>query len=172
QTTGMPASVSASGPSSSPCLTASWSGVYGSLTTWASGSGASPRPRVRFAYRMWKPPDPSPRSRDWTLTSTSSPSAAGPVSRGNARHGSPSTSRRTHPSFRSTTDVTVPRRRLSATAALGGRCARGVHERECDVDHALEVGDADLLGRGVDVRHPIREVEASETPLVEDVCVR
>ncbi len=44
-----------------------------------------------------KPPEPSPSSRACMLTSTSSPSATGPVRRGYATHGSPSTSRRTRP---------------------------------------------------------------------------
>ena len=97
QTTGMPSSRSASSPSSSANRVAACTGVYGSVMTWAPGSGVEPRPRVRFAYRTSKPPEPSPSSRACVLTSTSSPSATGPVRRGYAMQGSPSTSRRTRP---------------------------------------------------------------------------
>ena len=48
---------------------------------------------------------------------------------------------------------------------------RGVDQREGDVDHPLEVVDRDLLVGRVDVRHPVREVDALEAALVEDVRV-
>src|SRR5438128_824363 len=48
---------------------------------------------------------------------------------------------------------------------------RGLDEREGDVDHALEVLDRDALVRGVDVGHPVREVDAAQAAVVEDVRV-
>src|SRR5438067_5121711 len=115
---------------------------------------------------MSKPPEPSASARAWTFTRTSSPSATGPVSRGYATHGSPSTSIRAKPSCRSTTAVTRPRRRLSIQRA------RDVHEPERDIDHPLEVVDGDPLIRSVDVLHAVREVETAQAALVEDVRVR
>ena len=47
----------------------------------------------------------------------------------------------------------------------------GVHERERDVDHRLEIGDRDVLVGRVDLGHPVREVDALEAALVEDVRV-
>src|SRR6266542_6367503 len=113
---------------------------------------------------MSKPPDPSPSSRAWTLTTTSSPSSTGPVSRGYAMHGTPSTSKRTSSGIRSTTALTQPRRRLSAIA-------RGVDQAERDLDHRLQIVDGDPLGRRVDVDHAVREVDALEAAFVEDVRV-
>ena len=46
-----------------------------------------------------------------------------------------------------------------------------VDQRQRDVDHPLEVGDGDPLGRRVDVDHPVREVDAREAALVEHVGV-
>ena len=40
--------------------------------------------------------------------------------------------------------------------------ARDVDQREGHVDHALEVVDRDVLVRRVDVRHPVREVDAGQ----------
>src|SRR5207245_1316567 len=110
-------------------------------------SAGSSNPRVRLAWRTSNPPEPSPRARAWTLTTTSSPSATGPVSRGYATQGAPSTSRRTRPSNRSPTAVTRPRRRLRVTT-------RRVHERQRHLDHPVQVVDGDLLVGRVDVRHP------------------
>src|SRR5687768_18248723 len=115
---------------------------------------------------MSNPPEPSSSSRAWTLTRTSSPNSTGPVVRGYETHGSPSTSIRSSPSRRSTTAVTVPRRRLS-----GIRLARDVDEREGHVDHSLEIRGGDVLVGRVDLGHPVREVHASEAALVEDVGV-
>src|SRR5918992_1867441 len=78
--------------------------------------------------------------------------------------GEPSTSRRARPSCRSSTAVTVPRRRLSGMA-------RAFRQRQGDLDHLLEVVDGDLLVGGVDVRHPVREIQALQAALVEDVGV-
>ena len=78
-TTGIPASDSASA-TSSPCDTAFCSDVYGSVITWAPGSGSSPRPRVRFTCRTSKPPLPSSSSRACTFTTTSSPTRPAPSS--------------------------------------------------------------------------------------------
>ena len=91
--------------------TAAWSGVYGSVITCAPGSASRSSPRVRFAWSTSNPPEPSPSSRAWTLTSTSSPSSTGPVSRGYATHGSPSTSIRARPP--------APRRSPSPCPAAG-----------------------------------------------------
>src|SRR5215212_1781869 len=128
--------------------------------TWAPSSARSSRPRVRFAYRTSKPPDPSPSARACTLTTTSSPTSTSPVVRGYATHGDPSTSRRTRSSSRSVTAVTRPR--LSES---------GIEERQRHVDHRLEVGDGDVLGRRVDLGHSVREVDALEAALVEDVRI-
>src|SRR5215212_1732283 len=95
---------------------------------------------------------------------TSSPSATGPVSSGYATHGTPSTSQRTRSSCRSAIPVTVPRRRLTGIAS-------GLHERERDIDHPLEVGDRDPLVRRMDVRHSVGEIDALQPALVEDVGV-
>src|SRR5205085_3376009 len=114
---------------------------------------------------MSKPPEPSASSRAWTFTRTSSPSATGPVSRGYATHGAPSTSRRASPSCRSTTAVTRPRRRLS----IG--FARNVDECKRHVHHAFEILDSDALVWRVDVLHPVREVQTAQSTFVEDVRV-
>src|SRR5581483_9668010 len=98
--------------------------------------------------------------RACTLTSTSSSSATGPVSGGYATHTTPSTSSRTSPSCRSRIAVTRPR--LSDS---------GIDQRQRHVDHALEVVDRDPLVRRVDVDHAVREVDALEAALVEDVRV-
>src|SRR6266487_568936 len=132
--------------------------------TCAPRGAARSRPRVRLTWRTSKPPEPRPSSRPWTLTTTSSPSATEPVSAGKATHASPSTSQRTRPSCSSAIAVTVPRRRLSAIA-------RDLHERERDVNHPLEVGDRDPLVGRVDVRHPVREVEALQAALIEDIRI-
>src|SRR6266566_7510961 len=132
--------------------------------TCAPRGAARSRPRVRLTWRTSKPPEPRPSSRPWTLTTTSSPSATAPVRAGKATHASPSTSQRTRASCCSAIAVTVPRRRLSAIA-------RDLHERECHVDHPFEVRNRDPLVRGVDVGHPVREVQALQASLVEDVCV-
>src|SRR5919109_4405004 len=78
-------------------------------------------------------------------------------------HGTPSTSIRASPSCRSSTAVTAPRRRLSGTRLL--------EQGQGDVDHALQVGDGDVLLRCVDLGHAVREVEAGEPADVEDVRV-
>ncbi len=41
----------------------------------------------------------------------------------------------------------------------------GIAERERHLDHRLEVGDGDVLVGGVDLRHPVREVEAAAAAL-------
>src|SRR5215212_2617847 len=128
--------------------------------TWAPSSARSSRPRVRFAYRTSKPPDPSPSARACTLTTTSSPTSTSPVVRGYATHGEPSTSSRTRSPRCSVTAVTCPR--LSES---------GIEERERHVDHRFEIGDRDVLVRRVDLGHPVREVDALEAALVEDVGV-
>src|SRR4051794_25629259 len=97
------------------------------------------------------------------MTSTSSPSATGPVRRGYAMHGAPSTSSRARPSARETTAVTRPRLSVSI--------AGDVEERERDLDHPLEVVDRDALVRRMDVLHAVREIEARQAALVEDVRV-
>src|SRR4029453_13172879 len=146
-TTGTPPSVSASSPDSSACTHAACAGVYGSFITCAPSTAANPTPRVRFACSTSNPPDPSDSARAWSFTSTSSSTATGPVSRGYAMQGSPSTSRRTSPSCRSRIAVTRPR--LSPS---------GIDQRKRDVDHRVDVGDRDVLVGGVDVRHPVRGV--------------
>src|SRR3954469_16665881 len=78
-------------------------------------------------------------------------------------HGAPSTSSRARPSTRETPAVTPPRLRVSI--------AGDVEERERDLDHPLEVVDRDPLVRRVDVLHAVREIEAREAALVEDVRV-
>src|SRR5207244_10188025 len=108
-----------------------------------------------------KPPEPSSSSRACTFTITSSPSATGPVSRGYAMHAVPSTSSRTRPSCRSSTAVTVPR--LSES---------GIDQRQRHVDHRLEVRDGDSLVGRVNVRHPVREVQALQPAFIEHVRVR
>src|SRR6478736_3411684 len=160
----MPSSCGVSERSSSTCRAANCSGVYGSFMTCAPGSAGKPSPRVKFTYSTSNPPEPSPRSRACVLTTTSSPSATGPVSCGYATQARPSTSTRASPSCRSCTAVTTPRRRLSGT--------RFLEERERDVHHRLEVGDRDVLVRAVDVRHPVREIDAGEAAQDEDVRVR
>src|SRR5258708_1327537 len=47
----------------------------------------------------------------------------------------------------------------------------GGEERECDLDHRLDVRDGDVLVRRVDLGHPVRQVDALEAALVEDVRV-
>src|SRR6266566_4429752 len=127
--------------------------------TCAPRGAARSRPRVRLTWRTSKPPEPRRSSRPWTLTTTSSPSATAPVRAGKATHASPSTSQRTRPSCSSAIAVTVPRRRLSAIA------------RDLHVNHPLEVRDRDPLVGRVDVRHPVREVEALQAALIEDVRI-
>src|SRR5919197_981738 len=78
-------------------------------------------------------------------------------------HGTPSTSIRANPSARDVTALTRPRLSVSIP--------RDVDQRERDLDQALEVVDGDALVCGVDVLHPVREVETGETALVEDVRV-
>src|SRR5438094_7376758 len=109
---------------------------------------------------MSKPPDPRPSSWACVFTITSSPSATGPVNRGYATHATPSTSSRTSPSCRSSTAVTTPR--LSES---------GIDQRQRYVDHRLEVRDGDPLVGRMDVHHPVREVQALQAALVEDVRV-
>src|SRR6185503_12433700 len=111
------------------------------------------------------PPEPSSSSRAWTFTSTSSPTSTGPVSDGYATHGAPSTSSRTRLSCCSRIAETWPRRRLSGIPG-------GVDERERHLDHLVQVGDRDPLVGRVDVGHSVREVDALQAPLVEDVGVR
>jgi hypothetical protein len=48
----------------------------------------------------------------------------------------------------------------------------GIDESQRHVDHPLQVRDGDPLVRGVDVDHAVREVQALEAALVEDVRVR
>src|SRR5581483_2104228 len=107
--------------------------------------------------------EPSWRSRACVFTTTSSPSATGPVSVGYATHGTPSTSSRARPSWRSAIAVTTPRRRLSGTRLL--------EQRQSHLDHPLQVVDGDVLLRAVDVGHAVREVDAGEPAQVEDVRV-
>ena len=76
---------------------ATGAGVYGSFIDVSAGLRGRSRPRVRFTYSTSKPPDPSSSSRACVLTITSSPSATGPVSRGYATQGRPSTSTRERP---------------------------------------------------------------------------
>src|SRR2546425_5535669 len=71
---------------------------------------------------------------------------------------------RASPSSRETTAVTSPRLSVSI--------ARDVHQRERHLDHPLEVLDRDALVGRVDVLHAVRQVEAGEPALVEDVRVR
>src|SRR5919199_3171648 len=78
--------------------------------------------------------------------------------------GAPSTAQRTSPSCRSVIAVTMPRRRLSAIA-------RDLDERQRHVHHPFEVLDRDALVGRVDVDHPVREIDALETALIEDVRV-
>src|SRR2546423_13334216 len=131
--------------------------------TCAPSSAGRPRPRVTFTCSTSKPPDPSSSSRACTLTITSSPSETGPVRRGYATQGTPSTSMRANPSARDTIAVTRPRLSVSIP--------RDVDERERDLDHSLQVLDRDPFVRRVDVLHPVREVQAGEPALVEDVRV-
>src|SRR5438552_15057308 len=70
---------------------------------------------------------------------------------------------RARPSTRDTTAVIRPRLSVSISG--------DIDEREGDLDHALEVADGDPFVRGVDVLHPVREVQAGETALVEDVGI-
>src|SRR4029079_12003065 len=162
-TRGIPDSVDGSVRPSSPWRTADWPGVYGSFTTCAPGSAGRSRPRVRFTYSTSKPPDPSPSSRACVFTITSSPSSTGPVSRRYATQGRPSTSTRESPSTLSTTEVTHP--------GLSVSISSDVDEGERHLDHALEVLDGDPLVGGVDVLHPVREIEAGEAALVEDIRI-
>ncbi len=85
-------------PASSTWLAANWIGVYGSFITWAP----SLRWEAEAAREVDRRGRRSRRSRGrgrsaCVLTTTSSPSATGPVSRGYATHGRPSTSSRTSP---------------------------------------------------------------------------
>src|SRR4051812_36608901 len=96
---------------------------------------------------MLNPPEPRPSARAWTFTRTSSPSATGPVRSAKTTHGTPSTSQC------SGSKTLVTRPRLSES---------GIEQRERHVDHRVEVGDGDVLGRCVDVGHPVREVDALE----------
>src|SRR6476620_11726716 len=61
-----------------------------------------------------------------------------------------------------------PSLRLSGILNLASR----LDERERHLDHLLQVGNRDPLFRRVDVRHPVREVDALEATFVEDVRVR
>src|SRR5690348_3229611 len=131
--------------------------------TCAPASDGSSSPRVMLTYRTSNPPEPSSSARASTFTRTSSPSATGPVRRGYATHGTPSTSTRASPSARETTAVMRPRLTLSI--------ARDVEKSERHFDHALEILDGDALVRRVNVLHAVREVEARKPAFVEDVCV-
>src|SRR6476661_5868304 len=113
---------------------------------------------------MSKPPVPSSNSRACVLTITSSPSATGPVRLGYATQRTPSTSIRERPSTRSTTAVTRPRLSVSI--------ASGRDEREGHFDHPLEICDGDAFVGRVDVLHAVRQIEAREASLVEDVRIR
>ncbi len=63
------------------------------------------------------------------------------------------------------------RRRCSlARVCLGP--ARGLDERERDLDHRIQVVHGDVLVGRVDLHHPVREVHAREATGVEDVRVR
>src|SRR5205823_10880712 len=66
--------------------------------------------------------------------------------------------------------VTASSRPCQTVSAASG-CTRTLDERDGDVDHRLEVGDRDPLVGGVDVGHPVGEVHAAETALVERVRV-
>src|SRR6478672_1775793 len=112
---------------------------------------------------MSKPPVPSSSSRARVLTITSSPSATGPVSRGYATHGRPSTSSRDRPSTRSTTAVIRPRLSVSISS--------GIDQRKRYFHHPLEVCHGDALVGRVNVLHAVRQVETRQSPLVEDVRV-
>src|SRR6266568_8610047 len=70
---------------------------------------------------------------------------------------------RASPSTRDTTAVTRPRLSVSISG--------DIDERERHLDHALEVVDGDAFVRGVDVLHPVREVQAGEAALVEHVGI-
>src|SRR6476646_2811988 len=113
---------------------------------------------------MSKPPVPSSNSRACGLTIPSSPSATAPVSRGSAPQRTPSTSIRERPSTRSTTAVTRPR--LSVSIASGD------DEREAHFHHLLEVCDGDALVGRVYVLQAVRQIEAREPALVQDVRIR
>ena len=77
-------------------------------------------------------------------------------------HGTPSTSiARALVALDDRGDAAAPKRSI----------ASGVDQRERHVDHPLEVVDGDPLVGRVDVLHPVREVEAREPALVEDVRV-
>src|SRR4051812_46779292 len=76
-------------------------------------------------------------------------------------HATPSTSSRTSSSCSSAIAVTMPR--LSES---------GIDQRERHVDHRLEICNGDPLVGRVDVDHPVREIEALQPALVEDVGVR
>ena len=165
QTTGMPAErLRRARRPPRACRTAACTGVYGSFITCAPSLGGRSSPRVRFAYSTSKPPEPSPSSRACTLTSTSSPSATGPVSRGYATHGTPSTSSRTSPSCRSTIAVTRPR--LSVSIARRRR-------RSASVTSTIASRSATAMrSSGVWMSAiPLARLTHCEAALVEDVRV-
>src|SRR5581483_1026558 len=66
--------------------------------------------------------------------------------------------------------VTAIRLPLQATSEESG-CTGDVDERERDLDHAVEIGDRDVLVRRVDVRHAVRKVDTAQAALVERVRV-
>ena len=61
--------------------------------------------------------------------------------------------------------------RMRAEAYSRRSSSGGVEQREGHIDHGLQVGDGDVLVGRVDVRHPVRQVDALEAAIVEDVGV-
>ena len=79
-------------------------------------------------------------------------------------HAIPSTSSRTSP----VAALGSPRRRPAPKAE---RHPRRIDQRQRHLDHRVEVGDGDVLVGGVDLHHPVRQVQAGQPLRVEDVRV-
>src|SRR5579862_6016635 len=127
----------------------------------AVASGSSPASRVpagisrsvpRVASRSWRTNAISP-----TVSTDTIATAPGC-----------STISRSRSPQRST--VTAMSRPCQTTSDASG-CTRALDECERDLDHALQVGDADVLVRRVDVRHTVGEIHTAQAPLVERVRV-
>src|SRR5439155_27282217 len=115
----------------------------------APGAPAPARPRVRLQCTTSKPPEPSARRRAWTLTTTSSPTSHGPTSPTSAHAFTRSASPATSTSSRAPSATTTVARRSSSTTGPGPLrlLGRRLEEREGHVEHRLQGGDADPLGR-------------------------
>src|SRR5437868_13283466 len=74
-------------------------------------------------------------------------------------------------SFSPQRSIVIPMRLPRQATSEESGCTGDLDERERDLDHAVEIGDRDVLVRRVDVGHAVREVYAAQAALVERVRV-